>query len=212
MRVGQVLVVTAGLLLFAAMVPSTIASAQPIYYPNDGYDWNTEPDDNKTTPSAKCIGNCGADCSGAKNPCGGDHYWELEIVSPVNLVTALEEEECKPDSVGMPGDVPGTTRRRSGGLYRASGRWNFHGVYANICAEHDVACRTTSLPGPWYVQLVNPLYIGYCLVGGALSGALICLDSTMPYVWTYEEQIFGYKFGPWRSTGESCTVFGGSGI
>ena len=155
---------------------------------------------------------CGADCSGSKNPCGGDHYWELEIVSPINLVTALEEEECKPDAVGMPGDVPGRIRRRSGGLYRATGRWNFHGVYANICAEHDVACRTSSLPGPWYMQLVNPLYIGYCLIGGALSGALICLDSTMPYVWKYEEQIFGYKFGPWSSTGESCTVFGGSGI
>jgi len=192
----------AGLLLLAGGAADL--SAQSIRYPNDGYDWNSRPDGRNVLD---CFGNCGRGCGEFSNPCGGSsQYWELEITSPVTLVREFDEDRCETIDVGMPGDVEGEIYRRWVELYRARGRWTYHGLTADLCVWHDTRCRGISI---WVIKefwCYGPTGI-WAMGRAAGSCANAAYNS-----WDYSASaVYGYKRGRWRATGESCTVFGQSG-
>ena len=186
------------LLLLTATVD---VSAQSIRYPNDGYDWNSRPDGSYVLD---CFGNCGAGCGEFPNPCGGSsQYWELDITSSVTFVRSFEEDRCEHDD-GVVGDVEGELYVRSVDLYRARGRWTYHGLVADLCRQHDTHCR-----GIWQIWGVKELWC-YAVTGPiALGRAVSGCANAFYNAWDYSvSTVYGYRRGSWRSTGETCTAFG----
>lgn len=175
-------------------------SAQSVRYPNDGYDWVASPDGRNVLD---CFGNCGAGCSEFPNPCGGSpQYWELQITSAVTHVRDFKENKCEHD--GGVGFVEGQLYSRSVGLYRASGVWAYHGLVADLCRSHDTHCR-----GIWQIWGVKELWC-YGVTGIiALGRAEFGCANAFYVTWDYPvSTIYGYRRGPWRSTGETCRTSG----
>lgn len=101
------------------------------YPPEDGHSWWrwAWPDGGIV---GDCLGNCGAGCGTAWNPCGGrDQYWELEIIGgPNDIGYDWPEVVCEGDQL----------LEIVWGRYEAWGRWTYYGHSAAGCFAHDTTC------------------------------------------------------------------------
>jgi hypothetical protein len=85
----------------------------------------------------ECVGNCGAGCSDANNPCGGSpQHWTFE------LLTAPEYQGTYDAQLMCSGDHMIEWGYQ---LYGAVGRWTYHGWASTACQVHDFMCGGGSL-------------------------------------------------------------------
>jgi len=111
------------------------ASAQ-WYVGGDSIAWYGRPNGKRV---GDCMGNCGAGCSSAVNPCGGPRqYWELDI-----LEQHVRNEGYYDDCVNEGDSLP-RLYHVWWWEYDGLAEWRYWGHVTTGCWDHDIQC------GAWY--------------------------------------------------------------
>ncbi len=120
LRVSRVGLLGCSLALFFFV---SAASAQTLAYPAIG-------DEDRV---GKCHGNCGAGCSNDLNPCTHGSGWRFEPLGPPEYVRTYNTEFCADIDGGL-------YLYYTWDVYRAWGRYDYHGRWSPACEDHDGWC------------------------------------------------------------------------
>ena len=159
------------LIAVCVMAVSSEGWAQPAIY------WSSAPDPRAV---GGCFGNCGADCSGRiwggfPAPCGGSHYWTLNILTTPQRTGQQElTNECYGGHIWV----------AHWDEYLAWARWTFHGVRSWGCEWHDSICRDQN---DWSCFGTALLFAG--------GEAAFCVDASSK-TWAYETSVAGLTQTP----------------
>jgi hypothetical protein len=106
----------------------------PGHWIEGGFSWRGIPSGKK---AGDCVGNCGAGCGDANNPCGGpEQYWELALkTEPAFFQAGVEQTVCN----------AGVYYVRPWEEVHAIGAFTYHGFVKQACIDHDKICN----PNDW---------------------------------------------------------------
>jgi len=192
-----------GVLSILSMSEAMLAGTR-IVWPNDGYNWGPWPDPNRV---GNCHGNCGVDCSAAGNICGGGigsspDTWTLRLKSQPRVSGTYRGTECVLNADDGPQDegdviVYGTEYEYYIDRMEAPATWEYAGMWARLCRDHDTACREGN--GCGLSQFKAHLR--------ALGRAFSCGGATLA-TWSYDTTVYAWKNARrgYRATGQSCVV------